>query len=190
MSNSFSEVSDTIVFHIWDLYGRNKDDNIRKEVELIWERKALLQIKTSLVDFYDHAYSFSVDPLPSWVDDGSIGGECCDWEGVNCNTTTGHVTDLSLRNIVPEKLNRYCKRNWPLNVYVFLHFKELTRLGRLSSLKKLETLDLSLNLITNEIFPSLGALTSNPNRLKLFRFCRFQFFNLRADKCVLFTAFR
>ncbi|KAI3673564.1 hypothetical protein L6452_39687 [Arctium lappa] len=170
--------------HIWGLYGRNKDDNIRKEVELIW-RKALLQIKTSLVDFYDHAYSFSVDPLPSWVDDGSIGGECCDWEGVNCNTTTGNVTDLSLRNIVPEKLNRYCKRNWPLNVSVFLHFKELTSqnlswncvddgivntgLGRLSSLKKLETLDLSLNLITNEIFPSLGALTSNPNRLKLFR---------------------
>ncbi|KAI3684325.1 hypothetical protein L6452_33548 [Arctium lappa] len=139
------------------------------------ERKALLQIKTSLIHPYDFA---NVDYfLPSWVDDGSIGGECCDWERVNCNTTTGHVTDLSLINIVPEKDYFYgCKRNWPLNVSVFLHFKELTSLnlsenclddgivktglGRLSSLKKLETLDLSYNSITNESFSSLGALTS------------------------------
>ena len=33
-------------------------------------------------------------------------------------------------------------------------------LGRLSSLKKLQTLDLSWNTITNVTFPSLGALTS------------------------------
>ncbi|KAJ9560527.1 hypothetical protein OSB04_005687 [Centaurea solstitialis] len=62
------------------------------------ERNALLQIKTSLL------YSLrvrSADSLPSWVDDGR---ECCDWERVNCNTTTGHVTGLSLRNVmgIPE----------------------------------------------------------------------------------------
>ncbi|KAI3684318.1 hypothetical protein L6452_33540 [Arctium lappa] len=111
-----------------------------------------------------------------WVDDASdgarSGGECCDWERVTCNKTTGHVTKLSLSNMVGEG----CERIWPLNVSLFLHFKELTSLslsrncldsgivdtglGRLSSLKKLEILDLSGNSIGNDICPSLGALTS------------------------------
>ncbi|KAI3684322.1 hypothetical protein L6452_33544 [Arctium lappa] len=43
-------------------------------------------------------------------------------------------------------------RRCPLN--------DVSGLGRLSSLKKLETLDLSWNSITNVTFPSLGALTS------------------------------
>ncbi|KAJ9561328.1 hypothetical protein OSB04_006488 [Centaurea solstitialis] len=135
------------------------------------ERNALLQIKTSLIDLY----GLNVDHfLPSWVDDGR---ECCDWERVMCNTTTGHVTDLSLSNVMGISDYDPCRKiNWPLNVSVFLHFKELTSLklsrncldngivktglGRLSSLKKLHTLDLSLNSITNATLPSLGALTS------------------------------
>ena len=84
------------------------------------ERKALLQIKTSFI----HSYGDMAPPLLSWVDDG---GECCDWERVNCNTTTGHVTHLSLGNIIPAIY--YCDNNWPLNVSVFLHFKELTNLS-------------------------------------------------------------
>ncbi|KAJ9561334.1 hypothetical protein OSB04_006494 [Centaurea solstitialis] len=138
------------------------------------ERNALLQIKTSLIDLY----GLDVDRfLPSWVDDGR---ECCDWERVMCNTTTGHVTDLSLRNVMGILDYQYydtsCRINLPLNVSLFLHFKELTSLnlsmnclddgivntglGRLSSLKKLEILDLSDNRITNKTLPSLGALTS------------------------------
>ncbi|KAJ9561326.1 hypothetical protein OSB04_006486 [Centaurea solstitialis] len=138
------------------------------------ERNALLQIKTSLIDLY----GLDVDHfLPSWVDDGR---ECCDWERVMCNTTIGHVTDLSLRNVMGIPDYQYydtCRMiNWPLNVSVFLHFEELTSLnlsrnclddgivntglGRLSSLKKLQTLDLSRNGITDATLPSLGALTS------------------------------
>ncbi|KAJ9560569.1 hypothetical protein OSB04_005729 [Centaurea solstitialis] len=129
------------------------------------ERNALLQIKTSLI----HSLLVpSADLLPGWVDEG---GECCDWERVKCNTTTGHVTDLSLRNMMED-----CDKIWPLNVSVFLDFKDLTSLnlsrnclddgivktglGKLSSLKKLEILDLSGNIIRNDIFPSLAALTS------------------------------
>ncbi|XP_024972098.1 receptor-like protein 15 [Cynara cardunculus var. scolymus] len=133
------------------------------------ERNALLEIKTSLADSYVLDVA---PPLLSWVDDGSIGGECCDWERVTCNTTTGDVTKLSLSNIVAEG----CDRIWSLNVSLFLHFKELTSLnlsknclddgivntglGRLSSLKKLEIVDLSGNNIGNDIFRSLGALAS------------------------------
>ncbi|KAJ9553178.1 hypothetical protein OSB04_017223 [Centaurea solstitialis] len=127
------------------------------------ERKALLEIKTSL---FHSLPDFSVDPLPSWVDDG---GECCDWERVNCNTTTDHVIDLSLRNMIGTPKRYYyqhsdandevfhyaCQKiKWTLNVSVFLHFKELTSLNLSSNcldgivntdLKNLEILDLSGN---------------------------------------------
>ncbi|XP_071734182.1 uncharacterized protein [Rutidosis leptorrhynchoides] len=130
------------------------------------ERKALLDIKASLFDsfVFDH-----VDPLPTWVDDG---GECCDWERVECNKTTGHVINLLLEEVVDYEDGGI----WPLNVSIFLNFKELrslilsldhldngivsTGLEKLSSLKNIEILDLGGNSITNGIFPSLGALTS------------------------------
>ncbi|KAJ9560570.1 hypothetical protein OSB04_005730 [Centaurea solstitialis] len=138
------------------------------------ERKALLEIKASLID------SYGADLLPAWVDDGNTGGRSgdryCDWERVKCSTVTGHVTNLSLSNMLGMDKREYCTRMWPLNVSLFLHFKELTSLnlsknclddnivstgfGRLSSLKKLQTLDLSWNSITNATLPSLGAMTS------------------------------
>ncbi|GKA05565.1 receptor like protein 1, partial [Tanacetum coccineum] len=114
------------------------------------ERKALLDIKASLMNSYD---SEADNVLPTWVDYG----ECCNWERVECNMTTGHVTTLFFNEInnnlrfisEPVKL-------WPLNVSLFLHFEELislnlsmnfldsenlsTELERLSSLKKLEIL--------------------------------------------------
>ncbi|XP_023751695.1 receptor-like protein 15 isoform X1 [Lactuca sativa] len=140
------------------------------------ERNALLEIKASTYDSkMDHF-------LPTWVDHG---GDCCDWERVNCNIISGHVTDLFLYNLrgmndVDMELQSKYQGNklWPLNVSLFLHFKELkslnlsydfldkemimkTGLGRLSSLNKLETLDLSKNFdLDNDILPSLTALTS------------------------------
>ena len=50
------------------------------------EREALLQFKKS----------FGTDPfhlLASWS-----GTNCCNWYGVGCNQTTGHVTMIDLRN--------------------------------------------------------------------------------------------
>ncbi|XP_052621427.1 receptor-like protein 56 [Lactuca sativa] len=140
------------------------------------ERRALLDIKSSFINSYD---SNPEHLLPTWIDYGN-GSECCDWERVKCNTTTGHVTELSLCN-VNEISNQHVSYGfrgyWPLNVSLFLHFEELTslnlsnnyldgaimktELGKLKSLKKLEILDLSRNFdIDNGIIPSLGALTS------------------------------
>ncbi|KAL7616485.1 hypothetical protein Lser_V15G01263 [Lactuca serriola] len=149
---------------------------------MVEERKALLEIKASHMKSYDSEID---DFLPTWVDYGSStpgdgGSDCCDWERVNCNTTTGHVIELSLYNLrgmVDENMELGIQL-WPLNVSLFLHFRELislnlsydfldkleimkTGLERLSSLKKLEILDLSLNYdIDNDILPSLSTLTS------------------------------
>nr|KAJ0225922.1 hypothetical protein LSAT_V11C100013950 [Lactuca sativa] len=145
------------------------------------ERKALLEIKTS----YMKSYGSEIDNfLPTWVDygggtPGDGGSNCCDWERINCSTTTGHVTKLSLYNLigVEDVYMDNESKLWPLNVSLFLHFKELTSLNlshnsldkefmksgleRLSSLKKLEVLDLSFNFdIDNNILPSLMTLTS------------------------------
>ncbi|KAL8252230.1 hypothetical protein R6Q59_035923 [Mikania micrantha] len=153
------------------------------------ERKALLEIKASLLDFsksYDNL-------LPSWVvDDGS---SYCDWERISCNSTSSSsgdnnnkfVTHLSLGNIFSiEDIDYYSAYEtdgykglmWS-NFSIFLHFKELRKLDlslnyigdtfhvttrgheRLSGLKNLENLNLSYNFIkTNNIFFSLSQLTS------------------------------
>lgn len=92
------------------------------------ERRALLDIKFSLINLYD---SKREDILSTWIEYGS-GSDCCDWERVKCNTTTGHVTELSLCN-VNEISNQHVSYGfrgyWPLNVSLFLHFEELTSLN-------------------------------------------------------------
>ncbi|KAI3512701.1 hypothetical protein L1887_20019 [Cichorium endivia] len=92
------------------------------------ERKALLGIKASYMTTYDSEVD---DILPTWIDyDSNTPGDCCDWERVSCNTTTGHVIHLSLDRL--RGLNVYMEdwsKSWPLNVSLLLHFKELRRLN-------------------------------------------------------------
>ncbi|KAL6139442.1 hypothetical protein ACLB2K_057746 [Fragaria x ananassa] len=49
------------------------------------EMKALVKLKEGLTDHSDR--------LSSWV-----GEDCCKWRGVGCNSTTGRVGSLNLRN--------------------------------------------------------------------------------------------
>ncbi|KAD4585437.1 hypothetical protein E3N88_23038 [Mikania micrantha] len=153
------------------------------------ERKALLEIKASLVEV---SKSYNDNLLPSWVvDDGS---NYCDWERINCNSTFSsdidnykYVTDLSLGNMFSIEDNdgySYYETDgnkgmiWSLNFSLFLHFKMLRRLDLssnfigntfhvttgleiLSGLKKLENLNLSCNFIEpNNLFPLLSQFTS------------------------------
>ncbi|KAL8232278.1 hypothetical protein R6Q57_002056 [Mikania cordata] len=147
------------------------------------EKKTLLEIKSSLVEF-SKSYNGVENLLPSWVvNDGS---NYCDWERINCNSTSSsvgdnykYVTDLYLGNMFSKKEgDSYSRIIWPLNISLFIHFKELRRLDlssnyigntflvttgleKLSGLKNLETLNLSRNFIeTNNIFPSLSQLAS------------------------------
>ncbi|XP_058000700.1 receptor like protein 21-like isoform X1 [Hevea brasiliensis] len=105
---------------------------------------------------------------------------CCKWERVKCNSTTGHVTELSLNNTRQydiESISFYDDENiWFAKFSMFQQLKELrslnlsyNRIGgfiddtgfeTLSELKKLEVLDLSSNYFNNSILSSLNNLTS------------------------------
>ncbi|KAM4113353.1 hypothetical protein ACJW30_05G214400 [Castanea mollissima] len=118
--------------------------------------------------------------LPSWVDDHK--SECCEWERVTCNSTTGHVTHLSLHNIWEFDADyifydfyssEFKAMVWFLNVSLFESFKELRSLDLsvngiggwiehkdLCGSKKLEELDLSWNHFGGILPSSLYNLTS------------------------------
>ncbi|KAK9069804.1 hypothetical protein SSX86_010200 [Deinandra increscens subsp. villosa] len=147
------------------------------------ERKALLEIKASLHHLSNNFYL--VDLLPTWVNHESTGGSYCNWERVICDATSTYVTEISLRNLFSMEDEEYAEYDqmdpptrmiWPLNASLFLYFKELRSLDlsmsfidstfvstgfkRLSTLEKLETLNLSNNYIETNIFRSLWEFTS------------------------------
>ncbi|KAG8643707.1 receptor-like protein 15 [Manihot esculenta] len=137
------------------------------------ERLALLDFKA-----FVGSNGFDADHLlPSWIDDPT--SNCCKWERVMCNSTTGHVTKLSLNNTRQYDIKSSSFHNentWYVNLSMFQQLKELKTLNlsynnfdcsiddqgceKLSKLKKLEVLDLTWNRFNNIILPSLGALIS------------------------------
>ncbi|KAJ4967024.1 hypothetical protein NE237_018873 [Protea cynaroides] len=136
------------------------------------EKIALLEFKKtscnawkSSDDGYDHLSSWRID------DERGSDVDCCSWERVYCNATTGRVIQLSL-----EYLNDQFVNDCYLNISLFSTFKELRHLNlsynsfqgwinnegseRLVGLGKLEVLDLTSNLFNNSIVPSLIKLNS------------------------------
>ncbi|KAJ9162644.1 hypothetical protein P3X46_022403 [Hevea brasiliensis] len=120
------------------------------------ERNALLQLKAS----FNYPKRMS---LSSW---GLHTDDCCKWENINCSSTTGRVSKLSIRG-------DYWAFEWCFNASLFLAFQELTSLSLrnsriiecvenegLLSLQNLEFLDLSSNNFNNSIIPFLGVFSS------------------------------
>ncbi|GKV33258.1 hypothetical protein SLEP1_g41786 [Rubroshorea leprosula] len=123
------------------------------------ERIALLQLK-----------SFFKDPwvLRNWGR-GKENSDCCQWERVECNPSSGRVIKLDLDHL-------YHWHNSYLNASLFLPFEELKNLSlayngingfienedfhRLSKLSNLEFLDLSWNDFNSKILSSLSELSS------------------------------
>ncbi|KAG6683297.1 hypothetical protein I3842_12G005800 [Carya illinoinensis] len=151
------------------------------------ERIGLLHLKSFLIISIRPLKAYNSNYLlPSWVDHEN--SDCCGWERVTCNSTTGHVEELSLNNFLaydPTYANdvdfyykkvKYVER-WLLNVSLLEPFKELRSLDlsfntidgcirdegfeKLSTLKNLEILNLGYNFFDdNSILQSLGAITS------------------------------
>ncbi|XP_068499744.1 receptor-like protein 56 [Phaseolus vulgaris] len=139
------------------------------------EKRALLDFKAS--------YGNESHLLPSWLNDPK--SNCCAWERVTCNSSSGHIIHLALGNlhrineitetvIGPICLNPTRSLNWSF----FLPLRELRSLGlsnycfleiiwnaddSKSMLKKLETLDLSFNNLNESILEFVGALPSIKN---------------------------
>ncbi|XP_059630952.1 receptor-like protein 15 [Cornus florida] len=137
------------------------------------ERIGLLQLKASFIDEISHNLV-----LPSWLDERE--SDCCDWERVACNHTTGRVVVLTLDDL---GLYHYFSDDdlWPyqnlsiyhLNVSLFKPFEELLNLDLSSNyfydsvenegferLLKLEILNLAFNGFNNSVLEPLGSLTS------------------------------
>uniref|UniRef100_F6HXH9 Leucine-rich repeat-containing N-terminal plant-type domain-containing protein n=1 Tax=Vitis vinifera TaxID=29760 RepID=F6HXH9_VITVI len=132
------------------------------------EFKAFLKLNNEHADFL----------LPSWIDNNT--SECCNWERVICNPTTGRVKKLFLNDITRQQNfledDWYHYENvkfWLLNVSLFLPFEELHHLNLSANsfdgfienegfcqLNKLQELDLSYNLFQGILPPCLNNLTS------------------------------
>uniref|UniRef100_A0A2C9VQ47 Disease resistance R13L4/SHOC-2-like LRR domain-containing protein n=1 Tax=Manihot esculenta TaxID=3983 RepID=A0A2C9VQ47_MANES len=100
-----------------------------------------------------------------------ITADCCSWVRVDCNSTTGHVVQLSLYDVKSTEGDY-----WYLNASLFLPFQQLNSLTlwgnniagciknegfeRLSALGNLEHLDLGGNSFHKSILSSLSGLSS------------------------------
>ncbi|KAJ4946679.1 hypothetical protein NE237_014307 [Protea cynaroides] len=121
------------------------------------ERIALLEFKKASYNTWQ-SIDDGYDKLPSWQidDEGGSDVDCCSWERVYCNTTTGRVIQLSL----DYSYDRFVDDCY-LNVSLFSTFKELQHLNLsyngfrgwikneefLSNFHNLKSLDLSGNLV-------------------------------------------
>ncbi|GKV30349.1 hypothetical protein SLEP1_g39166 [Rubroshorea leprosula] len=120
------------------------------------ERQALLAFKQGLVD--------KSDRLSSWGSEEEK-KECCEWEGVQCSNTTGHVIalDLGFHGL-------YSRGNLSASLFELQHLTYLNlswndfNLGRIlesiTSLNKIQYLDLRYCNLGGFLPTQLGNLTS------------------------------
>ncbi|XP_030963080.1 receptor-like protein 15 isoform X2 [Quercus lobata] len=132
------------------------------------ERIALLQYKASTVNYNDE-YSFT-----HW-DSTDKESDCCEWERVKCDITTGRVIQLTLNHTMFDS-SRESGGGWYFNASLFLPFEDLQYLDlsenlirgwvpnegfeRFSLLSKLEVLHLEFSSFNNSILQSLSGITS------------------------------
>ncbi len=83
------------------------------------ERMGLIELKAFLNSKNNYTNRLI---LPSWVNETK--SDCCGWEGVTCNTTTGHVIELSLYNLKQEPY-LIPGGSWFLNLCLLQPFIEL-----------------------------------------------------------------
>jgi len=82
------------------------------------EREALLEIKKYLMS---RSRESGLDyVLPTWTNDTK--SDCCQWDGIKCNRTSGRVIELSVGDM-------YFKESSPLNLSLLHPFEEVRSLN-------------------------------------------------------------
>ena len=81
------------------------------------ERIALLELKASTVNSINEYY------FSHW-DSADKESDCCEWEKVKCNITTGRVIQLTLYDTMSYS-SRESEGGWYFNASLFLPFEEL-----------------------------------------------------------------
>ncbi|GFS30807.1 hypothetical protein Acr_00g0014220 [Actinidia rufa] len=115
-------------------------DNVNNSDCYETEKKALLKFKGGLTD--------PLGQLSSWV-----GENCCTWRGVRCNSRTGNVIKLKLRNQFPD--------SYDSNGIAGGLGGGLTE--AFSKLCNLQILKLNVNEITGEVNKFIDGLAGCPN---------------------------
>lgn len=102
------------------------------------ERDALLRLKQELQD--------SSNRLSSWM----VGTDCCQWAGIRCDNSTGHVEELDLANTEFQDMNSFESHKLKGNLS-----------DSILNLKHITHIDLSYNDFEGRQIPSfLGSLVS------------------------------
>ena len=78
------------------------------------ERIALLQFEASIVNYVDEYY------FPHW-NLGKKESDCCEWERVKCNITTGRVIQLTINSTMSYS-SRESGGGWYFNASLFLKY--------------------------------------------------------------------
>ncbi|KAJ0256435.1 Receptor-like protein 13 [Hirschfeldia incana] len=133
---------------------------------ILKERNALLDFKKFVISTTEEGQSEPV--FPTWTNDTT--SDCCQWERVKCNLTSGRVLEISIRGL-------NLKESSLLNLSLLHPFEEVQSIDlseskfggffdgaegykSFSRLRNLEILDLSSNKFNSSVFPFLNAATS------------------------------
>ncbi|ESQ27737.1 hypothetical protein EUTSA_v10019030mg [Eutrema salsugineum] len=87
------------------------------------ERNALLQLKNYFVSITREV--FVDDVLPTWTNDTK--SNCCGWDGLRCNLTSGRVTEIALSGTYP--FLTILKENSLLNLSLLHPFEDVRSLN-------------------------------------------------------------
>ena len=83
------------------------------------ERKALLELKKHLISL---SVEWGYDTVqPTWTNDTK--SDCCLWEGLECNRTSGRVIGISIGDMVFENFSS------PLNISLLQPFEDIRSLS-------------------------------------------------------------
>ncbi|XP_075645260.1 receptor-like protein 7 [Castanea sativa] len=129
------------------------------------ERSALLQFKESIVVNCASHDPYSFPKVASWKLDGVGGGDCCSWDGIECDKNSGHVIGLDLSSS-----SLYGSINTNSSLFTLVHLQYLNMAFNdfnnsnipvgLANLSMLKHLNLSKSSFSGQIPSQISELSN------------------------------